>query len=141
MVSDRAYVRDNMPQLPEGYYFKVTRPFLGYQEVQLKRKRRWWFGGKTLADRTHYAGYLINRERVVETMWQIMSIHGGNEALAADRDPNKTRLTGNYNRVTPLHSLTQQMEGLTVGDGIQYDEVTETFTLSEEIIERLKNGG
>lgn len=130
----RKLVEEDMPTLPEGYYFKVTRPFLGYQEVQLKRKRTWWFGGKTLADRTHQAGYLVTSTRVVNTMHEVMRVHGGDEALAADQGP-KMRLIGRYaKRSVPMLPIVANP------DHIKYDEGTQTFTLSEEILERLKNG-
>jgi hypothetical protein len=65
-------------------------------------------------------------------MRDVMRIHGGDEALVADLGP-KHRLVGKYSKQAPVVNPR-------AGDGIEFDEATQTFTLSEEILERLRNG-
>jgi len=60
-----------------------------------------------------------------------MEIHGGNGALRSDME-GTGKLHGKY--------VGRPKLVVAVPDGISYDESTQTFTLSEEIIERLRNG-
>ena len=52
----------NLPELPEGYYYKYQRRNY-YDRVHLMQKRRWWFDKKVASE---YAD-LLSRYPGVET--------------------------------------------------------------------------
>lgn len=89
-----------LPEVPEGFFFRVAKTGFGYWQVQLRRRRRGWFS-KNEESATHVNERPINRRWILDGAAYVITKY-------RERDPRKSDATllGDY----PPKKLTDDKE-------------------------------
>lgn len=81
-----------LPQLTRGLFYRVTRTGMGHWEVQLRRKRKFWFSKKE-ESRTYGVGSSITPDTILAGSAQALDRYMNRDSRTGDNS-----LLGDYPR-------------------------------------------